>query len=371
MDVGLSEGQEMLRRSARVFLDAECSTEAVRNMEASNQGFSRELWRKMAGLGWLGLSYPSRYGGTDGGPMDQVVLFEETGRALLPGPVLTSSVLCGHALLDVGSDEQRSRLLPAMAAGDIIVAPAGLEPAGGLDGAATDLRVSTAGEGYTIDGAALFVPFADSADYFICQANAQSGEILLLVDRSADGVSLTPMESGGTHRQSEIRMAGVRVPADNVLGWPGGASKALAGAVRSATIAQCADMVGRAEKVLELVVDYAKVRVQFGRPIGSFQAVAHRCADLQVGVDGARLLTHQAAWRLAEGLDCDEDIAMAKARAGDLSRQATEAGHAIFAGIAFAVEHDMHLYTLRSKIAEASLGDTDLHLDRLASSMGF
>jgi alkylation response protein AidB-like acyl-CoA dehydrogenase len=129
-------------------------------------------------------------------------------------------------------------------------------------------------------------------------------------------------------------------------------------------------MVGRAQKILEMVVEYSKVRVQFGRPIGAFQAVQHRCADLKVAVDGAQMVTHRAAWKVTQGLPCSEDVAMAKAAAGALSRMAVTAGHTIFAGIAFTMDHDMQMYTQRSKVAEANLGDTDFHLDRLGDQMG-
>ncbi len=136
-----------------------------------------------------------------------------------------------------------------------------------------------------------------------------------------------------------------------------------------AIVLQCAETLGRAQKVLEMVVEYASNRVQFGRPIGTFQAVQHRCADLKVAVDGGRMLTYQAAWRLDQGMPADEHVAMAKAQAGTLSRTATEAGHSIFAGISFTVEHDRPLYSARAKIAEASLGDTEYHLDQLAATM--
>jgi alkylation response protein AidB-like acyl-CoA dehydrogenase len=176
------------------------------------------------------------------------------------------------------------------------------------------------------------------------------------------------MKSVGAHRQYEIEFRDVKVPeSQHLTGAAGGG--ALSEALDWATVAQCGEMVGRAERVLEMVVDYSKSRVQFGRPIGSFQAVQHRCADLRVAVDGARLLTHQAAWKLSRGTPAGEDVSMAKAYCGSLSRRATEAGHSIFAGIAFAREHDMHLYTARSKISEANLGDTDAHLARIGKPL--
>lgn len=164
------------------------------------------------------------------------------------------------------------------------------------------------------------------------------------------------MESMPAFRQYELRFWNVRVLENAALGVGMDGCTALSEALNWATVVQCGEMVGRAEKVLELVVDYSKVRVQFGRPIGSFQAVPHRCADLRVAVDGARLLTHQAAWKLSRGAPAMESVSMAKAHCGAMSRYATEMGHSIFAGIAFAMEHDMHRYTVRSKISEANQG---------------
>ena len=375
MDLALSEHQQLLQRTAREFLEAECPITLVREMEDTEEGYSPELWRKMAGLGWLGLAIPTEYGGEEGSLLDQAVLFEEIGRAMVPGPLIPSCVLGVQAILESGSDEQKAKLLPAMARGDIIVTATVSEP--GIDyGDETAVQAVPDGRGYLLDGATLFIPYAHSADYILCVAGAQvqtfAAKLLTayLVDPRSAGVATVLMESIAGYKQHQVTFQQVRVTEDSVLGAPGGAFASLARAEDWATIVQCAEIVGRSEKVLEMVVEYSKNRVAFGRPIGSFQAIQHQCADLRVAVDGARLVTRQAAWKLTEGLPCAEDISMAKAHAGSLSRQATATGHGIFAGIAFTVEHDMQLYTMRSKIAEVNLGDTDFYLDRLAEQMG-
>jgi alkylation response protein AidB-like acyl-CoA dehydrogenase len=273
-----------------------------------------------------------------------------------------------------------------MAQGETIVTAPLTEPGNGHG----DLRLTAADGGYVLNGALLFVPYAHVAHYVLCAAGPGGnggaarplepgrlpedapvpGASLFLVDTGSPGVTVTLMESVAGYKQHEVLFQDVTVPGERMLGHPGRGHAPLSSAREWATVVQCAEMVGRAQKILEMVVEYSKARVQFGRPIGAFQAVQHRCADLKAAVDGAQLVTHRAAWKVTQGLPCSEDIAMAKAGAGALSRQAVTAGHTIFAGIAFTLDHDMHLYTQRSKVAEANFGDTDHHLDRLGDHMG-
>ena len=379
MNLALNEQQEMLRRTAREFLEAQCPTSLVRECEDSDSGYSLELWKRMAELGWLGLTLSPEYGGSGGGLLDQVVLFEELGRAIAPGPLLTSMVFAGRVISDAGTASQKADLLPRMARGDVITTAALGGPDTDPQGVGLVAQPDGSG-GYSISGTKLFVPFAHVSGFILCSADTSGSsaspatdgarETLFLIDTTSAGIEAVLMESLAGYKQHEVVFVNVEAGTENVVGEPARAQEALAKATEWAIVIQCAEMIGRAEKVLDMVVEYSKVRVQFGRPIGAFQAVQHRCADLKVSIDGARLVTHQAAWKLEQGLSCSEDVSMAKAFAGSASRQAIVAGHGIFAGVAFTVEHDMQLYTMRSKIAEASLGDTDSHLDRLAQLMG-
>jgi alkylation response protein AidB-like acyl-CoA dehydrogenase len=363
MDFGLTEQQEILRRSAREFLEVECPTSVVRQAEESGQGHAPELWRKIAGLGWLGISIQEQFGGTGGSLTDQTVLFEEIGRALTPGPLLISSVLAAQIMLNAGNEAQKDALIPGVVSGEVILTLAKGE------------RLETASRdgGLTLSGDSLFVPYAGLATHIICATRPAIGAwpdtTLVLVDPQADGVTMTAMESVANYPQFLVEFDDVPLTGDTVLGEIAEGMPALDLAAQRATVIQCAETLGRAQKVLEMVVEYAGQRVAFGRPIGTFQAVQHRCADLRVAVDGGRMLTYQAAWKLDQGLPAGDEVSMAKAQAGMLSRLATEAGHSIFAGISFTVEHDMQLYSARAKIAEANLGDTEYHLDRLAAQM--
>ena len=375
MDLGLNEQQTLLARTARDFLESECPISLVRELEDSKEGYSLDLWKKMADLGWLGLAIPTEYGGEGGNLIDQTVLFEEIGRAMVPGPLLASSAYAVQAILSAGSIEQKSRLLPAMAKGDTVVTTV-LAGQGLNDGQELGLRATADGQGYVLDGTALFVPYAHSADMILCVAGSLGQTeftlflTLFLVNTDSTGLTATAMPSIGGFKQHEVRCQQVRLRADATLGAVGGAATYLGPALQWATVLQCADIVGRSEKILEMVVEYSKNRVQFGRPIGSFQAIQHQLADLRTAVDGARMATYHAAWKVDQGGNSAGEVAVAKAYAGGLSRRATAVGHGIFAGIAFTVEHDMQLYTMRSKIAEANLGDTDHNLERLAECMG-
>jgi len=360
MDFSLTEQQQILSRSAREFLETECPTSLVREAEQSPEDHVPGLWQKMADLGWLGISIPERYGGTGGSLTDQTVLFEEIGRALVPGPLLTSSVLAAQIVLNAGNDAQKESLLPGVASGELVLTLARGER----------LESSSGGGGLVLSGESSFVPHAGLASHIICATRPAIGAwpdtTLVVVGGQVDGISRTRMESIANYPQYLVEFDDISLPADAVLGGIAGGRLALDTAVHTATVVQCAETLGRAQKVLEMVVEYAGNRVAFGRPIGTFQAVQHRCADLKVAIDGCRMLTYQAAWKLDQGLPAGDEVSMAKAQAGALSRTATEAGHSIFAGISFTIEHDMQLYSARAKIAEANLGDTQYHLDQIS-----
>ena len=367
MDLALNESQEMLRRTAREFLEATCPTTLVRELEESEKGYSPELWRRMAELGWLGLSLPTEYGGEGGDVVDQMVLSEEMGRALLPSPYMTSVVTCGRLVALAGSASQRSEMLPQVAQGKLILSLALDEEGGGCS-----TQVTKEGRGYRLNGVKTFVPFADSADMLVCfTGGANDGrEMLCLVSPNADGVVIEPMASVAGYPQARVVFSDVAVGVGGILGGVGKGGDALAKALEWATLVRCGEMVGRGRKILEMALDYAKTRVQFGRPIGAFQAIQHQLADLRVAVDAAELLTYRAASSMAEGWECSEEIALAKASSDEMSRMSTVVGHGVYAGISYTVEHDMQLYSARNRLAEAENGGSLGQIDRIAGMMG-
>ncbi len=358
MNFGLTSEQEELRNSARKFLELECPTSLVRQAEETGAGHSPELWQKMAELGWLGICLPQQYGGSDRPFPDQAVLFEEIGRALVPGPLLTSSVLAALIILHGGNDRQKQDLLPGMITGDIILTLARGER----------LETSSQSGGLVLSGESSFVRHAGLANQIICATRPAIGAwpdtTLVLVDRGVKEVIVTGMESIANYPQYMVEFDDFALSDDAVLGEIAEGRVALELAIQRATVIQCAETLGRSQKVLEMVVEHANSQ----QGIATSQSIQHRCADLKVALDAGRLLTYQAAWKLEQGLPASEEISMAKAQSGTLSRLASMTGHSIFGDIAITVEHDMQLYSSRAKLAEANLGDTEYHLDQLIAN---
>jgi len=376
MDVNLNEQQEMLKKMARDFLISECPKSLVRAMETDEIGYPLELWHKIADLGWPGLAIPKRYGGEEGSFLDLVVLLEEMGRACFPGPFFPTVILGASAILEAGSDEQKKDILPKIANGGLLLTLALAEQDAQYEPDNISTKATACKDGYVISGTKLFVPDARVADYMVCVArtsdisNKEQGLSLFLVDGKSQGIVFTPLQTIAGGKQYEVILDKVVVPPQRLLGSPGQGWYYMKKVLQKAAVAKCAEMVGGAEYVLEMTINYAKERVQFERPIGSFQAIQHHCANMATDVDGARLITHEAAWMLSEGLPCTKEIAMAKAWVSDAYHRVTTLGHQIHAGVGFIVDHDMPLYFRRAKEAEVIFGDADFSREIVAQELG-
>jgi len=286
MDFAFSEEQEMLRRSSRDFLAKECPPKVVRGLLKGDDAYDAGLWKKVAGLGWTALGIPEEYGGV-GTFLDLVVVLEEAGRALLPGPFFATMGLAVPAVLESGTEAQKKEVLGAIAAGDARATLALTEPPGRWDASGIALRATQGGGGWRLDGVKTYVPDALAADYTVVAARTrgagEDGVSLFLVKGRPKGMSVTPLETMDmTRRWCEIRFDGVELGADSLMGAPHTAWPQLKRALEWSTAALCAEMVGGAQKVLEMSTDYAKTRQQFGKPIGIYQAVSHRVADMLV-----------------------------------------------------------------------------------------
>jgi len=376
MDFALSEEQEMLRKMSRDFLQNECPKSLVREMEEDEKGYSPELWKKMAELGWMGLVFPEEYGGEGLDFLDLTVLIEELGRALVPGPYLSTVVYCGLPILAAGTDEQKREFLPKIAKGDLMLSLALTEPSATWDAAGVTVKAKPEGDDFVISGTKLFISDAHVADCLLCvtrtkeSGDAEDGITLFLVDAKSPGISCTALRTIASDRQFEVVFDKVRVPRKNMLGKPDHGWAVVKEMLPKATLAQCALMVGGAQQVLEMTVNYAKERVQFGRPIGSFQAIQHKCADMATDVDGCRFIAYQAAWKLSEGLPCALEVSMAKAWVSEAYRRTCVEGHQIHGGIGFIKDHDMQLYYRRAKASELMFGDADYHRELVAQQIG-
>ena len=375
MDVTFNERESMLQEQAKDFLEREVTLDHVRAMEEDAKGYQEELWRKMAGLGWLGIAFPAEYGGEGFSFLDLVILTEQMGRTLAPSPFLQTVTLAGLTILEDGSDEQKKRLLPSIAKGDLIVSMAYIEPNKprlGLEHMDLETTAQADGDGFVLNGEKHFAQYAHVSDHILTLAkDASSGlPVWLLVDRGSAGVETQHLETTGHDHQCHVRFKDVRVPAESRLSGASDASRSLSNALRRGSVAVCAYMAGAADKVLEFTVQYAKERVQFGRPIGTFQAVRHRCADMAVEVDGARFITYEAAWNLSGGLPSDLEVSVAKAYVSDAVRNVMASGHQAHGAIGFSEEHPMPLYSRRAKMCEVLFGNSNFHREKVAQELG-
>jgi alkylation response protein AidB-like acyl-CoA dehydrogenase len=363
MDFSFSSDQQLLKNSARAFLDEHCRAEFVRAMFDDPRGESEALWKEIAQLGWLGLSLPEEVGGSGLGMVETAILLEELGRAAFPGPYLPTA-LAGHAILAAGSTQQRNRWLPAIANGNARGTVALMERQLDWDPEATATRAERSGSGWVLTGLKQFVPWPHVADVLLVPARSPEGLSLFLVEPPSArklGLSMMTGMDLGT-RLGSVTLDGVPVAAEAVLGAPGSAGPLLEAMLRRGAVAAAAEMLGAARRCLDMSVSYAKVREQFGQPIGSFQAIRHKCAEMLVEVENSHAATYYAAWALDAGAD-DAALAasVAKAYVNDASRQVCGEAIQVHGGIGFTWEYDLHLYFKRAKALEVQYGDADYH----------
>jgi alkylation response protein AidB-like acyl-CoA dehydrogenase len=373
MNFGFNEEQELLRNTARKFFENECPSETVRRLMETPEGINAELWKKLAEQGWLGLIYPEQYDGTALGLVDLVVLMEEMGRAVAPGPYFSTVLLGGLAILEAGSDAQKKEWLPKIAGGDKRVTLAWMEPTAQLGPAGVTLTAVEKGGKYTLSGTKLFVHDAHTADALVVAARTRPGAgadgvSLFLLPKGTKGLQVTLLPTmDQTRKLCEVACSDVTVGGDALLGAAGSGWAPLARVLDRATVALCAEMCGGAQKVLDMTVEYAKIRQAFGRPIGSYQGVKHRAADMLVDVENSKSITYYAAWALDEGVaEAPLAVSMAKAYVSDAYRRVAAAGIQLHGGIGFTWEHDLHLYFKRAKGSEFTFGDATHHRERVA-----
>ena len=376
MDLALSEEQEMVKKMARDFLTDKFPKTAVKEIEESELGYSPELWREMAGLGWMGLALPEKYGGGDMSFLDLAVLLEEMGRACLPGPYFSTVVLGGLTILDTGSEEQKQEYLPKIASGEAIFTLALTEPSARYDAAAIETEAAADKDAYILNGTKLFVPDAHIADYMLVVARTdekskgEEGITIFMVDAKSPGISHTVLKTIANDKLCEVVFSQVKVPKENVLGQLNQGWSVVQKIIQRAAVAKCCEMVGCIQQALDMTVDYAKERKQYDRPIGSFQVIQHYCADMATDVDGTRLSTYQTAWMLSEGLPCTKEVAIAKAWAGEACQRVMALAHQIHGAIGVTIDHDLQYYTRRAKAAEVSFGDANFYREIVAQEMG-
>jgi len=370
VNFAFSEEQEELRKSVRRFLEDKSSETEVRRLMETTEGYDKAVWDQMGQqLGLQGLAIPEEYGGSGYTYVELIVVLEEMGRALLTAPYFSTVALAANAILHSGDDAAKKELLPGIASGDTIATLAMTEDNGRWDAEGITATATKSGDGYTIDGHKMFVLDGHTAKLIIVAAKTGDNVSLFTVAGDADGLTRTPLATmDQTRKQARLEFSGT--PA-KLLGTEGEGWPVLSRVLDLAAVALAAEQVGGAQKCLEMSVDYAKVRVQFGRPIGSFQAIKHKCADMLLEVESAKSAAYYAGWAAAELNDELPTVAsLAKAYCSDAYFHAAAENIQIHGGIGFTWEHDAHLYFKRAKSSQLLLGDPTYHRELLAQRIG-
>jgi acyl-CoA dehydrogenase len=382
MQFTLTDEQELLRDSAAAFVRDHSSLRRIRALRDSKDvdGYSRELWKEIAGLGWLGIVFPEEQGGLGLGLKDLAVVLEEFGKGLMPEPLLSTILLGGSAVQGGGSEAQRSAVLPRVIAGDLLLALAYQEAHSRYDLARVATRAERAGNGWRISGEKHFVLDGHVADRVIVSArtsgpstgSAREGITLFLLDARAPGISTTRLSTVDSRNAAIMRFEDVTAAPSDLLGDVDGGWSLLADVVDRATAGLCAEMLGGMEAAFAMTLDYLKTRQQFGVPIGSFQSLKHRAANLFTEIELAR----SAA--MAANMAIDEDqpraaefVSIAKARCSDTFMLAGNEGVQMHGGIGMTDEHDIGFYLKRARAAEITFGDAAFHRERFATLQGF
>lgn len=366
LDLDFTSEQDMLREMVRGLGEQYASDEAIRALEDDAVGYSSEMWRQLADLGMVGLLLPEEFGGAGSTMMDAVVLYEELGRSLAPTPHMESAVLCGGALARSGSDTQRERWLPRIASGESILVPAWIEPDNGYGPRGVQMRARATDGGFTLTGTKYLVRFASSAERLVVLARTGDGDgevDLFLVDPEAEGVTLDQRHSISSDNQYRVDFEGVTVAEEDRIGGAGTGWSTWDSVMVDAMTLAAAQANGGCEYALGITVQYSKDREQFDKPLGAFQALSHYMADAKTAVDGAKMITYEAAWAIDRtaggGVEpARRYAAMAKLFACNTYRDTTAMAQQVFGGVGFTIEYEIQLYFRRAKALQLSYNDT-------------
>ena len=369
MDIALDDDQIMLRDTAVSFAKGALTQQQIRDLETTENGFDVGVWKEMAQMGWAAAAFPEQYGGAETGTFELGLIVGALGQGAIPSPMFSSVVESGFLLLDVASDIQKDEWLPGIATGDRLMTVALMEANGGLRPQDTRTRIISAGNGFRIDGIKAFVRDAGASQGIVCLA--RSGEqpqnlTLAIVPHDAKGVTMRRMPAAGGEALWEVKFDGVDVNADAIVGDVGAAWTAAQRLLLRGAAYKSAELVGLGQASLDLTLDYAKVRIQFGKPIGSFQGVQHHCAEMYRDLEVSRLLSWQATASVGEAIGGGREISMAKAKASQAIPALTRTAHQIHGAVAYYRDYPLELYYHRAIAAQAAYGDAAYHRRMLA-----
>jgi alkylation response protein AidB-like acyl-CoA dehydrogenase len=378
MDLGLTEAQEILKGSVADFVQREYDKNTLIALEGTPTGVTPELFRKIAGLGWLGVVIPEAYGGEGRSLTDAAVLFEELGRGPVPGPFFASSILGALTVMHGGTEAQKQALLPAVVRGERVLSVAVTEADYGWRPEKVHMQAALEGDHYVLNGIKLFVHDAKAATHLLCAVRtspssngASRGLSLLIVDASRPGVAVRTLP-GWMGQVDEIRFDNVRVPADALLGAAEGHGwEILEAAALQAIPVLTAYQVGSCQAVFEMAVAYSRTRIQFGQPIGRFQRVQDHIIGIVNQLDAARWTTYEALWKLDSGRPAASSVHLAKAVTSEAHLKVCDGAHEVHAGVGVMREYGLTLHTQRSRTLYHLLGDARLHRRRIADALGW
>jgi alkylation response protein AidB-like acyl-CoA dehydrogenase len=372
MDLDFSEEQEMLREMVRGVCAEYSPIEIVRELEDDPRGYPEQLWKQLGELDLLGLLIPEAYGGSEQSMLEAAIVYEEFGRALAPSPHFASCVLAAGVLTRAGSEEQKRTWLPKIVSGEAILVPAWLEPRNGYGPEGVQIRAQAEGDGFVISGEKWHVPFASAATRLLVLArtgDAATDVDLFLIDPEAPGVRLSQQMNLASDAQYALELDGVRVTAEGRIGAAGSGWLSWDSVMHDGVVLAAALAAGGAARSLELTVEYAKEREQFGKPLGAFQAIAHYLADAATNIEGGTILVYEAAWARAEGKPTERLAPMAKLFMCQVYRDVTAMSLQVFGGVGFTVEYDAQLYFRRAKQLQLSWWDSRYLEERIARSV--
>ncbi len=379
MDFTYTEEQRMMKDAAHGFLVKACpNVEWYLEMDKDEKGYTDELWQGMAELGWMGIAFPEEYGGIGGDFLDLTVLLEEMGYKAVPGPFFSTVILGGFTILEAGSEDQKQEFLSKIAAGEMIMTMALTEPGTTrFNPFLIQTEAKENGDGYIINGTKLFVSDANVSDYMIVAARtagdkmSRDGITLFIVDSKSPGIEMSLLKTVAGDKQCEVVFQDVNIPKAHILGKINEGAAVIEKTLQKAAVGKSAEMLGGCHRVMELSVAYAKERVQFGKPIGVFQAVQHHCANMKIATEQSIFITYKAAWTIANDMEeAAKFAAVAKTWVSDAYKKIALIGHQIFGGTGYIVEHEMPIYSRRAKAGEYAFGNPNYQRDLIATRIG-
>jgi len=374
MDILMNDDEQMIADSARQFLEAECTPKLARAMEVDEVGYPKDLWAKVAELGWQGMCLPEKVGGSAMPLLYLGLVLREVGRTIAPLP-LHSTAVASITIATDGTDEQQQKYLPDVVAGKSVMTWAFSEKDPRFLPDAVQMSAKADGKDFVLNGTKMFVDNYVAANQMLVVARTTAGSkgadglSLFIVDTATKGLSSTPLITLAKDRQAEVTFKDVRVPAANVIGKVGGAWPVVEAMLDRGTALLCAQMVGAARKDIEMAIEYAKFRQAFGQPIGAFQSVGHTCADMQIWVDGGELLTFEALWKLDQGQPAWVEVSQAKSFCNEKLEAAVRNSQSIHGGIGFMMEFDLQLWFRRVSAWSMRMGTTYEHRARIARAL--